>query len=319
MALHTLEPDATTLHGAFSREFAPILTIEPGDTVRFRTLDAAWNLEPRTSTRAADTPRQQPRPAGEPPGHALVGPVAIRGAEPGMTLGVCVDALRVGAFGYTAAGGFPHPVNDRLGVRDDGTFLLWTLDPDAGTGVNQHGHRVALDPFLGVMGVAPAEPGLHSTIPPRATGGNLDCKELRAGSTLYLPIAVPGALFSCGDGHARQGDGEAGVTAIECPMAHADLTFTLHPELRITSPRARTPRAWITFGFDEDLDEAAMRALDAMLDLLQERFGVGRREALGLASVVVDLRVTQLVNGVRGVHAMLPHGAVTGGEVQTEA
>ena len=229
MARHDLEPDARTLHSTFSRELPPVLTIDPGDTVRFRTLDAAWNLEPRTSTVPAETPRQQPRPANQPSGHALTGPVAIRGAEPGMTLGVRIDAVRVGRWGYTAAGGWPHPVNERLGMLADGTFLLWTLHPDAGTGVDQHGHRVALDPFMGVMGVAPAEPGLHSTIPPRATGGNIDCRELRPGATLYLPVAVPGALFSTGDAHARQGDGESGVTAIECPTEYVDMTFTLHP------------------------------------------------------------------------------------------
>lgn len=310
MALHTLDPTRATLHGHFSRDLPPALTIDPGDTVRFRTLIAGWHLEPRRSTRHEDQPpRFEPRDPTLDNGHALCGPVAIRGAEPGMALAVRVDDLRVAPWGMTAVGGWSNATNDRLGVADKpGTFLLWTLDADAGTGRDQHGHTLPLRPFLGVMGLAPAEPGRHATAPPRATGGNIDCKELGVGSTLYLPIAVPGALFSTGDGHARQGDGEVSTTAIECPMARADLTFTLRPDLHLTAPRAETPDAWITFGFHEDLTEAAHLALEAMLDLMAELHDLPRLEALGLASLIVDLRVTQIVNGVRGVHAVLPHG-----------
>ena len=227
-----------------------------------------------------------------------------------MTLAVHIGAVRPGRWGFTAVGGWPHPVNARLGVEQEGTYLLWTLDPDALRGHDQHGHSVALQPFLGIMGMPPAEPGLHSTVPPRTTGGNLDCKELVAGSTLYLPIAVPGGLFSCGDGHARQGDGESAVTAIECPIEAADLTFELLPELRLNAPRANTPGGWVTFGLHQDLNEAALLALEGMVGLLGELHGLGRRQALGLASVVTDLRITQIVNGVRGVHALLPHGAI---------
>ena len=147
-------------------------------------------------------------------------------------------------------------------------------------------------------------------MPPHVTGGNIDCKELVAGSTLYLPIAVPGGLFSVGDGHAVQGDGEVCVTAIECPMERVDLTFELEPGLQLATPRAHTPAGWITFGFHEDLDEAMLIALEAMLDLMGELHGLSRQEAFGLASLVVDLRITQVVNQVRGVHALLPHGAI---------
>lgn len=311
MAHHTIEPGERTLHGAFSRELAPALTIDSGDTVRFRTLDSDWNLAPRRSTHYPEKPEQWwPRRPGHEQGHALCGPVAVRGAEPGMTLAVHIGAVRPGRWGFTAVGGWPHPVNARLGVEQEGTYLLWTLDPDALRGHDQHGHSVALQPFLGIMGMPPAEPGLHSTVPPRTTGGNLDCKELVAGSTLYLPIAVPGGLFSCGDGHARQGDGESAVTAIECPIEAADLTFELLPELRLNAPRANTPGGWVTFGLHQDLNEAALLALEGMVGLLGELHGLGRRQALGLASVVTDLRITQIVNGVRGVHALLPHGAI---------
>jgi acetamidase/formamidase len=165
-------------------------------------------------------------------------------------------------------------------------------------------------PFLGVMGLPPAEPGRHSTAPPRATGGNLDCRELVAGTTLFLPVAVEGALFSTGDGHASQGDGELSGTAIECPMDLAALTFDLRDDMPITTPRALTPDAWLTFGLDEDLDQAMYQAANAMLDLLMELHAVDRPAALALASTSVDLRITQVVNGVKGVHAILGHGAV---------
>jgi acetamidase/formamidase len=178
------------------------------------------------------------------------------------------------------------------------------------TGRNQHGHTVRLRPFLGVLGMPPAEPGIHPTRPPRRCGGNIDCKELVAGSALYLPIAVPGALFSAGDGHAAQGDGEVAGPAIECPMEQVDLTFALRDDLPLHVPYAHTPAGWVTFGLHEDLNEATLLALDAMLDLLAAQMGIHRKDALALASVAVDLRVTQIVNQVRGVHAVLPHGAI---------
>jgi acetamidase/formamidase len=139
----------------------------------------------------------------------------------------------------------------------------------------------------------------------------MDCKELVAGSTLYLPISVPGALFCVGDGHAAQGDGEVCTTAVECPMERVVLTLDLRDDLQLATPRAHTSTGWITLGFDTDLDEAALIAMNAMLELIGEQYGLKRAEALALASVVVDLRITQVCNGVRGVHALLPHGAIT--------
>jgi acetamidase/formamidase len=174
---------------------------------------------------------------------------------------------------------------------------------------NQHGDEVAMRPFMGVLGMPPDLPGAHSTIPPRRCGGNLDCKELVTGSTLYLPIEVEGGLFSTGDGHAAQGDGEVSGTAIECPMERVELTFRLRDDLPLTTPIAHTPAGWLTLGLDEDLDRAAHIALDAMLDLIAARRGIGRRDALAIASLTVDLRVTQMVNEVRGVHAVLRPGA----------
>jgi acetamidase/formamidase len=310
VTLHTIEPERRTLHGHFSPELEPVLTIDSGDTVRFRTLDAGWGIAAPALDAFDTRPRFEPRDPQRDSGHALCGPVAVRGAEPGMTLAVRIDDLRVGDYGWTIAGGWPHPVNERLGLVEGGMVMQWTLDAAAMSGRNQLGHTVTLRPFMGVMGMPPAEPGLHPTAPPRVTGGNIDCKELIAGTTLYLPIAAPGGLFSTGDGHAAQGDGEVSVTAIECPIERVDLTFTLHPELRISTPRAETAEGWLTLGFDEDLNEATMIALQAMVELIEERYSLERRQALALASVVVDLRITQIVNGVRGVHAVLPHGAI---------
>jgi acetamidase/formamidase len=188
--------------------------------------------------------------------------------------------------------------------------LIWGLDAHAMIGRDQFGRTLALRPFMGVMGMPPDEPGRHPTDPPRFCGGNIDCKELVAGSTLYLPITVPEALFSVGDGHAVQGDGEVSGVAIECPMERVDLTFHLRHDMRLTTPRATTSTGWITLGFHENLHEASLIALEAMLDLMGEQYHLPRPQALALASLVVDLHVTQIANGVLGVHAVLPHEAI---------
>src|SRR5262245_26967078 len=265
MAIYTLEPDENTLHGFFSPDLSPVLTIESGDTVRLRTLDAEWALEPFTTFTPGGPPpgrRATTRVEG-PNGHALCGPIALRGALPGMTLAVHMDALRPGSWGWTWGGGE---------LVDGEVMHFWTLDAERQYARNQHGHRVKLRPFMGVMGMPPAEAGQHSTIPPRITGGNLDCKELVAGSTLYLPIAVAGGLFSVGDGHAVQGDGEVSYTGIECPMDEVVLTFHLHADLHLSTPRAHTAQGWLTFGFDPDLDIAARNALNAMIGLMVEQY-----------------------------------------------
>ena len=148
------------------------------------------------------------------------------------------------------------------------------------------------------------EPGVHSTIPPRPSGGNIDCKELVAGTTLYLPIPVDRALFSAGDGHAAQGDGEVSGTGIETPT-RAQLTLDVRDDLSLEWPIARIDGAWLTFGFHEHLGRAARIAVDGMLALMERELGVTGDDALVLASVGVDLRVTQVANRALGVHAEL--------------
>jgi acetamidase/formamidase len=310
VTIPVLEPTAGTLHGWFDKDLPPALTVDPGTTVRFRTLDSGWSAGPHTGGERQRVPEHAPGM-----GHALTGPVAVRGAQPGMVLEVRIDDAVPGAWGTTYAGVRGTAWNARLGITEP-VVVPWEIDVVAGTARTPAGHSVATRPFLGVIGMPPAEPGRHSTVPPRWHGGNLDCRELVAGSTLYLPIPVEGALLSVGDGHAAQGDGEVSGTAIECPMERVDLTLGLRDHLLagrpLTTPVARTPAGWVTMGLGDDLDEAAAEAMDAMLDVLVALHGIGRSGALALASVAVDLRVTQVANQIFGVHAVLPPGAVRG-------
>ena len=308
--LHEIPLERRTLHGHFSRDLEPVVEVRPGDVIRFATLDAGWGVEPPRADGSERT-RFSPLDPELDAGHALIGPVAVLGAVAGQTLVVGIEEVRVGSFGLTVAGGWSTFLNDRLGVGEgESKVLEWELEADAAVGRDRDGREVALAPFLGVLGMPPPEAGIHPTGPPRAWGGNLDCKELVAGTTLFLPIPVDGALFSAGDGHARQGDGEVSSTAIECPLERAQLSLSLRDDLELAAPVARTPDSWLALGLGEDLDEAAVNAVESMLVLMERELGLERRDALALASVVVDLRVTQVVNGVLGVHAVLRDDAI---------
>ncbi|MCH7489588.1 MAG: acetamidase/formamidase family protein [Gemmatimonadetes bacterium] len=310
MAVHSIQPATGTVHGHFSRELAPVLTVESGDTVVFQTLDSGWGTFEQPDPYAQPV-MFEPKPEGASVRHALCGPVAVRGAEPGMVLEVRINDLTPGAWGWSSAGGFPSPLNKRLGVLDGPACVWrWALNPEEGIAKNQHGRTLSMRPFMGVMGMPPNEPGTHSTMPPRSSGGNLDCREIVAGSRLYLPIPVRDGLFSVGDGHALQGDGEISGLALECPMERVELEFILRDDLQLLMPRAHTPAGWITFGLHKQLSEATAIAIEGMLRLMRELGMSDRKEALNLASLVVDLRITQVVNGVRGVHAILPEGAL---------
>jgi acetamidase/formamidase len=302
--IHEIPLERRTLHGHFSRDLAPILTVESGDTIAFACLNAGWDTRP-------GEPKFEPRDETLDAGHALIGPIEVRGARKGQTLEVGIDAVRVGDFGFTVAAGWSSWLNDRLEVSEGyDVVLLWQVDPDAGVARTEQGVEVDLRPFLGVMGMPPDDPGVHETGPPRACGGNIDCKELVAGTKLFLPISVDGTHFSAGDGHGRQGDGEVSGTAIEAPIERAELTLTVRDDLELEWPFAWTPTEWLTFGFDCDLDAATAIAIDGMLKLMEREHGVDRKYALALASIGVDVRITQLVNGVLGVHAALPHDAI---------
>jgi acetamidase/formamidase len=308
--LHEIPLERRTLHGHFSRDLEPVAEVRSGDVVRFATLDAGWGVEPPRLD-GSERERFSPLDPELDTGHALIGPIAVLGAVAGQVLEVGIEEVRVGPFGLTVAGGWSTFLNDRLGVGEgESRVLAWELDADAGVGRDQEGREVTLAPFLGVLGMPPPDPGVYPTGPPRAWGGNLDCKELVAGATLFLPIPVDGALFSAGDGHARQGDGEVSSTAIECPLERAQLSLSLRDDLELAAPIARTREAWLAFGLGEDLDEAAANAIESMLGLMGRELGLERRDALALASVAVDLRVTQVVNGVLGVHAVLRDDAI---------
>ena len=308
--LHEIPLERRTLHGHFSRDLEPVAEVRPGDVIRFATLDAGWGVEP---PRADGSQRERFSPLDEEldAGHALIGPVAVLSAVAGQTLEVGIEEVRVGQYGWSVAGGWSTPLNDRLGVGEgESRVLAWELDPEAGVGRDRDGREVSLAPFLGVLGMPPPEAGVHPTGPPRAWGGNLDCKELVVGTTLFLPIPVDGTLFSAGDGHALQGDGEVSSTAIECPLERAQLSLALRDDLELAAPIARTRDSWLAFGLGESLDEAAGNAVEGMLSLMERELGLERRDALALASLVVDLRITQVVNGVQGVHAVLRDDAI---------
>jgi acetamidase/formamidase len=307
MATHTLLPSRATLHGHWSRDLPPALTIDPGDTVHFATLEAMWCAERRPIKWPWE--RVGPYRKGLDDGHALTGPVAIRGAKAAQTLEVRIGEIIPDDWAWTFSSPEPRRAAE-LGLEGNPAFgQFWEIDPARMEAKDPKGRSVRLRPFMGVMGVAPAEEGIHSTTPPRVWGGNIDCRELVAGSTLYLPIGVDGALFSCGDGHGLQGDGEVCGTAIECPMTKVEMTFGVI-DRAIKTPRAKTDEGWITFGFDADLNRATTMALSGMLDLIEELHGVERSEALAMASIAVDLRITQIVNQAQGVHAVLHSGVL---------
>jgi acetamidase/formamidase len=306
-----LDPAPETTHDVFSRDHAPVLSADPGDTLVVGSLDASGYLARQTFPG-----ERRERIFAEPRGHCLTGPVEVRGAQPGDLLALHLRSLRPGDWGWTVAAAADTPVTRRLGLAGGPpAWLLWELDPGSGKGRNDRGISRPLAPFLGVMGLAPAAAGEHSTIPPRAEcGGNIDCKELVTGTTLFLPVAVPGALLYLGDGHAAQGDGEVGGTAIECPMT-TELTVDLitgDPAARpLAGVHAETPAGRITFGFDADLNAAMGDALDAMVTWMQQLYSLDKATALALASTCVDLRVTQVANQTWGVHAVLPDGVLS--------
>jgi len=285
VAVHEIPLERRTTHGRFDRDLEPVLAVDPGDSIRFRALNSGWRWEPE-----AEHFERDPSVDG---GHALCGPVEVRGARAGQTLVVGIDEVVPRGWGVTWG---------------EGELFSWRLEGE--TWRSERGHTVRAAPFLGVIGMPAPEPGRQSTSPPRRFGGNLDCKLLVAGTTLFLPVPLDGALLSAGDGHGAQGDGEVSGTAIECPLDSAQLTLSLRDDLELRMPVARIDGAWVAFGLDEDLDRAAELATETMLDLIERELGVDRKYALALASVAVDLHVTQVVNGVKGVHAMLRDGAI---------
>jgi acetamidase/formamidase len=305
MTVHTLDDALENLHGFFSRTLPPRLRIASGDTVVYRTRNAGWNDIPPGQTQSTG---QRPEGAG----HALSGPVFVADAEPGDTLEVRIKEIVPLDWGFNAhRPGNPNSrVKGLLGGEPDDVkapyFRHLAIDWSRRVSEIQPGIVVPLHPFMGIYAVAPDEDGPVPTAFPGAFGGNMDCKELVAGTTLYLPVFVPGALFSTGDGHAAQGDGEVNVTGIEAGMERVELQFVVRKDFAIEHPCAETPTHLIFLGFGDDLDAALLVAARDVMRYLVAARGLTWDEAYSLASIAIDFRITQVVDGPRGVHAMLP-------------
>jgi acetamidase/formamidase len=284
----------------------PVLEIESGDRVVIHTRDVTDNQITPASTTADLTRIDWDRV------YPLAGPIRVGGAEPGDTLAVEVLDIRTEGWGYTAilpgfgllAEDFPDPY---LRVFDLTAGDVTYLRDDV---------AIPIEPFFGTMGVCPAGAEQQPVMPPGTFGGNLDTRQLTRGTTLYLPVQVEGALFSCGDAHAAQGDGEVCVTGIECPM-YAALRFTLEKGRRIPAPQFQTagpltPRVdtagfYGTTGVGPDLYRGAQDAIRAMIDHLVATYGLSREDAYVLSSLCVDLKLSEVVDaGVFVVSALLP-------------
>jgi acetamidase/formamidase len=312
MTQHRIDAGADTVHwGYFDASLPPVLTIDSGDTVTISTVSGAPDVMPPPPLAIPPSLRAvQEAVPNKLPGHMCTGPIAIRGAKAGQVLEVRIDAIELHYdWGYTFAaplkGALPHDVSERH-------LIHIPLDRERMTGRLPWGLELPLRPFFGVMGVAPPPAwGMVSTLPPRKNGGNLDNKELVAGTTLYLPIHVDGAGFSVGDGHGVQGDGEVCVTAIETGLI-GTFTLSVRDDMALEWPMAETPTHVMTMAFDPDLDDCVVIALRLMIDLIVARTGLTREEAYILCSLQADLRVTQVVNGNNGIHCMLPKTCLVG-------
>ena len=301
-------PD-TVQWGYFDGSRPPIIHVNSGDIVEVETpLDGAKALQSfgapaevitAVSLELEDVP-QKDRGLGP---NILVGPIAVNGAEPGDVLEVKIIEL--------------HPADNNAEnlFVPDGTLSedlpqararFIPLDKVRNVAVFAPGIEIPMRPFFGTMGVAPAAwLGRINDGPPDYIGGNLDNKELVAGSVLYIPIQVKGGMFSVGDGHAGQGDGEVDGTALEVAL-HGKLQLTVRKDMHLLWPRAETPESYITMGFSPDLNRAAVQAVREMVRFLVEERHLSTEDAYMLTSIAVDLRVTQVVDRTKGIHAVLP-------------
>lgn len=301
-----------TVHwGVFDAALPALQTIESGDSVTLHTVSGGPDILPGDGFEVLPEHRlihEKVSPAQA--GHIMTGPVAVRGAAPGDMLEVRIldVSLRVD-WGWNRirplAGTLPEDFPEM-------TLTHIRLDRDRLVAHLPWGVDLPLNPFFGVMGVAPPPAwGQVTSIIPRAHGGNLDIKALGAGTTLYLPVFNDGALFSAGDGHAVQGDGEVDGTAIETCLS-GTFQLILHKGTSITMPRAETATHYMTTGMDPDLDDAAKQALREMIVLIQEKTNLSKEDAYMLCSLAADLHVSQTVNVHKGIHVMLAKSALHG-------
>jgi len=305
VATHHLLPSVDTVHwGYFDATLKPALTVRSGDTVIIDTVTGGPAfMPPRDKFHippALDDIIAGVKPEGP---HILTGPVYVEGAKPGKVLEVRIrDVEVIQDWGFNVIipkmGTLPHDY-------DEWVYNNIAIDQARKVGIMPWGLELPLAPFFGVMGLAPPQGwGRISSIAPQAMCGNLDNKELTAGSTLYIPVFTEGGMFSCGDGHGCQGDGEVCVTAIETALRGV-FEFIVRDDLTFTWPRAETPTPHITMGMDPDLDDCSVTALREMIALLGEKAGLTHAEAYMLCSLAGDLHITQTVNGNKGVHMMM--------------
>ncbi len=315
MAQHMLDASPQTVrYGVFDAEIPAVLHIDPGDTVRVQCVSGRPSVLPPQNSGFAIPPALSAVLNAHPEpfiGHLITGPIAVKGAAPGDMLEVRIDAVDLGAdWGYNTirplAGTLPEDFHETV-------LTHIPVDRARRTCTLPWGTELALAPFFGVMGVAPPPAfGAISSIQPRLHGGNLDNKELTAGATLFLPVWVPGANFSVGDGHGVQGDGEVCVTALEMCL-NGTFTFQLHKGGGASNPMLRYPRAetathFISMGMHEDMDQAMKTALREMIAFICSRSNLSREQAYQFCSLAVDFHVTQSVNGEKGIHGLLRKG-----------
>jgi acetamidase/formamidase len=315
----TLMPSPQTVHiGHFAANVKPVLSIASGDIV---TIETASMLTPEAVEQsgvvpASAIPQYQRDIAREvkdrgPGPHILTGPIEVKGAQPGDVLEVRILEIELAHdFGFNRQRPY-------TGALPDEFTMLWNriirIDRQAKTAQVARDVVVPVDrPFFGTMGVAPdITLGRISSGPPGVHTGNLDNKDLIAGTTLFMPVHVAGALFSVGDAHAAQGHGEVDLTAIETGL-RGKFQFIVRKDMKLTWPRGETPTHWIVMGLNADLDEAMKIAVRETIDFITRRFPhLTREEAYMIASVATDYHVTQVVDGVKGVHGMIPKAIFT--------
>lgn len=318
MSLHLRSRPETVVWGFLAPDVPPVLRIASGTTVDIDTVNALcvppdapeafFERHRLELTDAAqdicDIVKTVPKGVGP---HVLTGPIHIEGAEPGDVLEVRIHEVEPRAphygvnFARPGAGSLPD-------LLPEPRTQVLKIDPERRTARFREGLDIPLRPFMGILAVAPTS--RVSSIPPGRFGGNIDLKHLVPGARLYLPVQVPGALFFTGDGHGVQGNGEVNLTALETSMT-TRLEFVLHPRRALAWPMAETPSHYIVMGLNEDLDTAAADAVRRAVEVLQTFAGVDTGEAYALASLVVDFEVTQLVDGVKGIHGCIPKSLFT--------
>ncbi len=306
---------STVAYGYYWFDAKPALRINSGDIVELETMltNTPAGLE-RIGVKPEDIPQNlrdivtQDTGAAlkGPGGHILTGPIYVEGADSGDVLEVRIQSISLPlAYGYNGCSGFMRELCEVRGSK------LIAMDRQKMTAEIAPGIVVPLRPFFGSMGVAPAPAlGRVSSNPPSRHAGNLDNKELVAGTTLYIPVFVKGALLEVGDGHAAQGDGEVDQTAIETNL-RGRLQLIVRKDMRLEWPRGETPTHWITMGTDTSLVVATKTAIKEMVTFLQQTKGITQTQAYQAASMAADLRITQLVDGNVGVHMMISKSYLT--------